>query len=86
MKEANNSDLLIHEATFSIQDKMLAYEWGHSTAAGVSYLAKQYGIKKLALIHISQRMSEKMDMIINEAKNEFENVIIPEDLDTIEMK
>lgn len=85
MLEAMYSELLIHEATFSIKDKFLANEWGHSTAAGVAYLARKYKIQKLALVHISQRFTEKIDLILEEAKKEFENTIIPNDLDIIEI-
>ncbi len=36
-------------------------------------------------MHISQRFSDKIEYIIEEAKREFENVIIPNDLDIIEV-
>ena len=85
MIKAKNSNLLIHEATFSNKEKVLAYEWGHSTAYGVATLAKKYNIKKLALVHISQRFTEKIDIIMNEAKKEFDQTIIPNDLECIEI-
>ena len=73
MEKAKNSNLLIHEATFSKNEKDLAYEWGHSTASGVAILAKKYNIKILALVHISQRFTDKIDIIMNEAKKEFDH-------------
>lgn len=86
MEKAKNSNLLIHEATFSKNEKDLAYEWGHSTASGVAILAKKYNIKVLALVHISQRFTDKIDIIMNEAKKEFDHTIIPNDLEYIEIK
>lgn len=86
MEKAKNSNLLIHEATFSKNEKDLAYEWGHSTASGVAILAKKYNIKILALVHISQRFTDKIDIIMNEAKKEFDHTIIPNDLEYIEIK
>lgn len=86
MEKAKNSNLLIHEATFSKNEKDLAYEWGHSTASGVAILAKKYNIKILALVHISQRFTDKIDIIMNEAKKEFDHTIIPNDLEYLEIK
>src|SRR5438034_721646 len=52
---AHGADLLVHEATFSIEDAERARETGHSTARDAAELAKRAEVELLALIHISQR-------------------------------
>ncbi len=83
--EAEGADLLIHEATFTKDTSENAAEWGHSTAGGVGKMAAGYHIGMLALVHISQRFSEDITPVIDEAKSEFENVVVPSDLDELEI-
>ena len=84
--EAQGSDVLIHEATFTSALKENAYEWGHSTAKGVAEMSKKYNIKKLVLTHISPRFNEEEDVVLEDAKSEFENVILAEDLMEIDVE
>ncbi|MCL2142347.1 MAG: ribonuclease Z [Methanimicrococcus sp.] len=84
--EAQGADVLIHEATFTSAFKENAYEWGHSTAKGVAEMAKKYNIRKLVLTHISPRFNEEEDSVLEDAKSEFENVILAEDLMEIDVE
>lgn len=52
---AKNADLLVHEATFSENDKQRAIATGHTTARDAARLAKAAGAKKLLLTHVSSR-------------------------------
>ena len=81
--EVKESDLLVHEATFN--EKMLerAKETRHSTAKEAARVAEQAHCKKLLLIHISARHKEEQELE-NEAKMEFDNVVVA--VDGLEME
>ena len=82
---AKDSDLLICESTFSKNEGEDAFEKGHMTSVEAAKIAKESGSKALALIHLSQRYEGIPKMILEEAKEVFENTIIPEDLDEIKL-
>ncbi|WNY24878.1 ribonuclease Z [Methanolapillus millepedarum] len=84
--EAQEADVVIHEATFTEDMKENADEWAHSTAKGVARLAKKYGVRKLILTHISQRFSDDVAPVLEEAKTEFDNTVIAEDLMEVDVK
>ncbi|WNY27078.1 ribonuclease Z [Methanolapillus ohkumae] len=84
--EAQDADAVIHEATFTSDMKENADEWAHSTAKGVAKLAKKYNVRQLILTHISQRFSEDVAPVLDEAKTEFENTMIAQDLMEIDLK
>lgn len=52
---AKDADVLIHEATFSLEDKGLAMDYHHSTNVDAANLAKDAGVGQLLLTHISSR-------------------------------
>lgn len=84
---AKDSTLLIHESTFTCQDEENAEDHGHSTAADAAYVAKQSNSKELILTHISTRYNgEFSKIILNEAREIFENTEIAYDLMKIELK
>jgi ribonuclease Z len=80
---AHGADLLVHEATFSAEEGERARETGHSTARGAAELAARAGVKLLALNHISQRYAGPE--IRDEAREVFENTIVPRDFDRVEI-
>lgn len=80
---AKDSDLLICESTFSKEESEDALEKGHMTSIESAKVANQSKSKALALVHLSQRYEAVPKVILNEAKEVFENVIIPEDFDKI---
>jgi ribonuclease Z len=73
-------DLLIYEATFGHEHETEAHDWGHSTAEDGAKIAKQAGVKRLVLTHISQRYSD-VEGLLNEAREIFPEVSIATDLD-----
>ena len=81
---ASQADLLIHEATFddSLVEKALVD--GHSTPRQAAELAKKADIKKLVLTHISARYPNS-EILLEQAKNIFQNTIIANDLMELEM-
>ena len=78
-------DLLYHESTFLHEVKDLATYTGHSTAKEAGMIAKQAEVKKLVLGHFSNRYHD-YTVLLNEAKLEFENTILPKLLGTIKVK
>lgn len=84
-KLAKDSDLLVSESTFVETERQKADEALHLTAKDAATIAKKSNSKKLALIHISQRYEHDTSVIEKEAKKIFKNVILPKDLDVIEI-
>ena len=77
-----NSDVLVHEATFDQNKHELAYQYHHSTTAEAAQLALSGQVKQLILTHISARYQEEKDMtlLLQEARDIFPNTMIAEDL------
>ncbi len=80
---AEHADLLVHEATFAIEDAERASETGHSTAAQAAGLARDAGVALLALNHISIRYPPRV--IREEAREIFPASCVPRDFDTIDV-
>ncbi|MBZ3934982.1 ribonuclease Z [Methanimicrococcus blatticola] len=84
--ESEGADLVIHEATFTSEMEQQAYEYGHSTAKGAAKMAKKYNIRKLILTHLSPRLTDEEESVLADAKSEFENVSVAEDLMEIDVE
>ena len=80
-----NSNVLICESTFASSLGNLAKERYHLTAKQVAETAKKTKVKRLFLIHISQRYSKDLKKILNEAKKIFKNSHLAKDLDSVEI-
>ncbi|WP_102274657.1 ribonuclease Z [Cytobacillus massiliigabonensis] len=81
---AKNADLLVHEATFSNGEEKLAYDYYHSTTVQAAQVAKEAGVKKLCLTHISSRYDRgDWNRLEEEARMIFENTVISEDFKEI---
>jgi ribonuclease Z len=81
-----NSDVLIHEATFSHNLVNVAREKKHSTAVDAANDAKKMNAKRLILTHISSRYQHDASLLLEEAKKIFPNTILGEDLMIIPVK
>ena len=84
-KLAKNSDLLITEAVYLNNEKELAKLHEHLTAEQAGEIAKKSKSKQLYLSHLSQRYDCNEKVILNEAKKQFKNTIIAEDLMSVEI-
>jgi ribonuclease Z len=75
-----NSDVLIHEATFSHELADIALEKKHSTSVDAANDAKKMGAKQLILTHISSRYQDDAVKLLEEAKEIFPNTVLAIDL------
>jgi ribonuclease Z len=75
-----NSDVLIHEATFSKELSVIALEKKHSTSVDAANDAKKMGAKQLILTHISSRYQEDAVELLEDAKEIFPNTLLAIDL------
>ncbi len=80
-----NSDVLIHESTFSKELSDIALEKKHSTSVDAAIDAKRMGAKQLILTHISSRYQEDAVKLLEDAKEIFPNTLLAIDLMRISM-
>jgi ribonuclease Z len=80
---AHEADLLVHEATFTEDERDRAQQTGHSTARQAAEVAREAGVRLLALTHLSTRYGG--GEIRDEAKAVFERTVVPRDFDAIEI-
>jgi ribonuclease Z len=80
---ANEADVLVHEATFLEDERARARETGHSTAAQAAAIARDAGVRLLALTHLSTRYFPRD--VRDEARELFPATVVPRDFDAIEV-
>jgi len=79
---ARGADLLVMEATFAEADRDRADEYRHSTASDAAHVARQAGVRVLAITHFSQRYSS-VEPLLREARAIFPDTIALHDLQTV---
>jgi ribonuclease Z len=80
---AHEADVLVHDATFTEEERDRALETGHSTARQAAELAREADVRLLALTHVSTRYAGAE--IRDEARAVFERTVVPRDFDSIEV-
>ncbi len=77
-------DALVIEATYLEEEADMAEQFAHLTARQAAELARNAGVNKLILTHISRRYREKD--VLAEAAAVFPNVSVARDLDVFSIK
>ncbi|EGE53534.1 ribonuclease Z [Streptococcus parauberis] len=81
---AKNADVLVHESTYGKGDEKIARNHGHSTNMQAAQVAKNAGVEKLLLNHVSARfLSRDCRQMEKDAASIFENVKIVKDLEEV---
>lgn len=75
-----DSDILIHEATFSKELNHVAMEKKHSTSVDAANIAKKMNAKQLILTHISSRYQQDATKLLEDAQEIFPNTVLAKDL------
>jgi ribonuclease Z len=81
VEAAGGADLLVHEATFLADERERAHETLHSTAAEAALIAREAGVRLLALTHLSTRYFGHE--VVEEARELFPDTVVPRDFDVI---
>jgi ribonuclease Z len=80
---AEGADVLVHEASFAEDERERAAQTLHSTARQAAELARDAGVRMLALTHVSPRYFGPE--IVREAREVFARTVVPRDFDVIEI-
>ena len=80
---AEGADVLVHEATFAEEERDRAADTLHSTALQAAEIARDAGVRLLALTHVSPRYFGPE--LIREAQDVFPATVVPRDFDVIEV-
>jgi ribonuclease Z len=80
---AEGADVLVHEATFGEEERGRAAETSHSTAVQAAEIARDAGVRMLALTHLSTRYFGPE--LAREAQAVFAETVVPRDFDVIEV-
>jgi ribonuclease Z len=84
LEYCQDADALVIESTYLEEEKDMAAEFSHLTAGQAAELAKEAGVKKLILTHLSRRYRERD--VLAEAQAVFPEAVVARDFDSFQIK
>ena len=82
---ARGADLLVHDSTFGDAEAARAAETMHATAREAARVARQAGVGRLLLTHLSTRYDRDTAPLLEQARGEFDRVEVASDGLTLEV-
>jgi ribonuclease Z len=82
---ARGADLLVHDATFGDTEQARAEERLHATAREAARVAREAGVRRLILTHLSTRYDHEPEVLLAQAHEEFAAVEVAFDGLTLEV-
>jgi ribonuclease Z len=80
VEAATDADLLVHDATFTDEERERAERTGHSTAGQAAEIASRAGAERLALTHVSSRYAGRTAPLLEDAQRAFDGeLLFPDD-------
>jgi len=79
-----DADALVIESTYLNEDAEMAQQFSHLTAQKAAELAREAGVKKLLLTHLSRRYRERD--VLAEAQDVFPETVVARDFDSFQIK
>jgi ribonuclease Z len=79
IEAAIGTDVLVHEATFSMEEADRAKETDHSTAHEAAEVARMARARRLVLTHVSARYSRDAGPLLEEAQSIFPETVVARD-------
>src|SRR5829696_1923521 len=83
VEAARGAELLVHDASFSEEERQRALDTGHSTIGQAAAVAREAEVQMFAAVHISSRYH--VGAVLEEARKVFEPTVAPRDFDLIEI-
>lgn len=80
----DGADTLVIESTYIDEDAEMARKFSHLTAKQAAELAREAGVKKLILTHLSRRYRERD--VLEEAQAVFPDTVVARDFDSFQIK
>jgi ribonuclease Z len=79
VEAARGADLLVHDSTFGDPEAARAVETDHSTAREAGRIAREAGVARLILTHLSTRYDQDPEPLLAQAREEFGEVAVAHD-------